>query len=201
MKILCIGRNYVDHAKEMKSAVPKSPMIFMKPESALNLNDSLQYPEFTSNLHYEIELVIKINKQAKSVPLDEALGYFDKIGLGIDFTARDIQAKCKEKGHPWEKAKAFDNSASLSELLDVSNFDLGDTNFKLNLNGNSVQSGSSKSMIFNFQYLIHYASSFFTLNPGDLIYTGTPAGVGPVKKGDQLEGYLNGQSLLKVSII
>lgn len=200
MKILCIGKNYADHAKEMNSKVPKSPLIFMKPESALNLNESLDYPSFTSNLHYELELVLKISKKGKSITLDEADSYFDTIGLGIDFTARDIQAKCKEKGHPWEKAKAFDNSASLSPMIDKSSISGTDIKFQLKLNGELVQDGSSSDMIFNFNYLIHYASNYFTLNPGDLIYTGTPAGVGPVKKGDALEGYLNGKSLFNVYI-
>lgn len=200
MKILCIGKNYADHAKEMNSKVPKSPLIFMKPESALNLNESLDYPSFTSNLHYELELVLKISKKGKSITLDEADSYFDSIGLGIDFTARDIQAKCKEKGHPWEKAKAFDNSASLSPMIDKSSISGSDIKFQLKLNGELVQDGSSSDMIFNFNYLIHYASNYFTLNPGDLIFTGTPAGVGPVKKGDALEGYLNRKLLLNVYI-
>ena len=201
MKILCIGRNYVDHAKEMNSSVPKSPLIFMKPESALNKSDVLKYPSFTSNLHYELELVIHISKEVCEITLEQAADCFDKIGLGIDFTARDIQAQCKEKGHPWEKAKAFDHSASLSTLIDKSSFNLSDTKFELFQNEEKVQSGSSEDMIFNFDFLIHYASRYFTLHPGDLIFTGTPAGVGPVKKGDKLEGYLNGDSLLKVSII
>jgi len=201
MKIICIGRNYVDHAKEMNTNVPKSPMIFMKPETALNLNDSLDYPAFTTNLHYEVELVLKINKLAKNVSLERANEYFDEIGLGIDFTARDIQAQCKEKGHPWEKAKAFDNSASLSPFVNKSDLDLLNLEFMLNLNNKTVQKGNSSRMIFDFHFLIHYVSKYFTFQPGDLLYTGTPAGVGAVSKNDKLVGFLNGKSLLEVSII
>jgi len=201
MKILCIGKNYVDHAKEMNSEVPSSPMIFMKPESALNNKEVLAYPSFTKNLHYELELVIRICQTAKNVDLESAPDYFDRIGLGIDFTARDIQSHCKSKGHPWEKAKAFDNSASLSPMLSKDKFNLSDLKFKLEHNDRVVQDGSSKDMIFNLNYLIHYTSQYFTLNEGDLIYTGTPAGVGPVQSGDNLKGYLVDDLLLNVSII
>jgi len=201
MKILCIGRNYAKHAKEMGSAVPTEPMIFMKPESALNFSGQMIYPEFTSDLHYELEVVIEINKTVKRITKEEANQCYDRIGLGIDFTARDIQKKCKEKGHPWEKAKAFDHSAPLSKLVSKEDYDLSKLNFKLWHNENLVQDGNTQDLIFDFDYLISYASQFFTLQKGDLIYTGTPEGVGPVKKGDILKGYLKGKKLLEVSII
>jgi len=201
MKILCIGRNYAKHAKEMGSAVPTEPMIFMKPESALNFSGQMIYPEFTSDLHYELEVVIEINKTVNRITKEEANQCYDRIGLGIDFTARDIQKKCKEKGHPWEKAKAFDHSAPLSKLVSKDDYDLSKLNFKLWHNENLVQDGNTQDLIFDFDYLISYASQFFTLHKGDLIYTGTPEGVGPVKKGDILKGYLKGKKLLEVSII
>ena len=200
MKIFCIGRNYADHAKEMNSKVPSEPLIFMKPPTAYNNKDFLYYPDFTKELHYEAEIVLKSVKNGKFIKEKFASDYYNQIGFGIDFTARDLQAKLKEKGHPWEKAKAFDNSAVLSPLSDKSDYNLDALEFKLLKNGGIVQDGRASDMIFNFQYLIHYASTFFTLNPGDLIFTGTPAGVGPVSKGDELKGYLNGESLLEISI-
>lgn len=185
----------------MNSKVPKSPMIFLKPESALNSQSELKYPTFTSNLHYELELVLKINRRAQNIAQAEAGNYYQEIGLGIDFTARDIQAECKVKGHPWEKAKAFDNSASLGGMVNKSDLNLNEIEFTLKHNDHVVQNGNSKNMIFNFDHIVAYSSQFFTLNPGDLVFTGTPAGVGPVKPGSKLEGYLDGKSLLKVSII
>ena len=201
MKILCIGRNYAKHAKEMGSVVPSEPMIFMKPESALNFSGRMKYPEFTSNLHYELEVVIEINKTVCRVSEQEANQCYDRIGLGIDFTARDIQAKCKEKGHPWEKAKAFDDSAPMSELVSKSDYDMSKLKFKLWHNDELVQDGNTEDLIFDFDHLISYASHYFTLQKGDLIYTGTPEGVGPVQKGDVLKGYLEDKKLLEVSII
>lgn len=201
MKILCIGRNYAKHAKEMGSAVPKEPMIFMKPESALNFSGQMTYPTFTSNLHYELEVVIEINQTVSKISKEVAHQCYDRIGLGIDFTARDIQAKCKEKGHPWEKAKAFDDSAPLSELVAKNDYDLSKLNFKLWHNDKIVQDGNTEDLIFDFDHLISYASQYFTLQKGDLIYTGTPEGVGPVQRGDVLKGYLEDKKLLEVSII
>jgi len=201
MKIICIGKNYADHAKEMNSKVPKTPLVFMKPETALNPKAELLYPDFTNNLHFELELVLKITKIAKSVSEEAALDYFEEVGLGIDFTARDIQADCKQKGFPWEKAKSFDNSASLGGFMHRDKLNLEDIKFSLEHNSKLAQVGNSKDMIFNFSHIISYCSNFFTLMPGDLIFTGTPAGVAAVEKGDILEGYLNGDSLLKVSII
>jgi 2-keto-4-pentenoate hydratase/2-oxohepta-3-ene-1,7-dioic acid hydratase in catechol pathway len=201
MKILCIGRNYAKHAKELGNAVPTEPMIFMKPESALNYSGELVYPGFTNDLHYELEIVLEINNTASNVSLEQASKYYDRIGLGIDFTARDIQSECKSKGHPWEKAKAFDNSAPMSNRLMSKNlFDIDNINFKLEVNNSIVQDGNTKNLIFRFDHLISYASQFFTLEKGDLIYTGTPEGVGPVNKGDILVGYLGEEKLLEVLI-
>ncbi len=202
MKIICVGRNYIDHAKELNNPVPTEPVLFMKPSTALLINQRpFFYPDFSKNIHYELELVIQINKNGKSIDPKFAHEYYDKIGLGIDFTARDIQDRCKEKGLPWELAKAFDYSAVLSPLISIQDLkDQSNIAFELKKNNHIVQSGSSKDMIFNFDSIISYASRFFKLLKGDLIYTGTPAGVGPVQIGDTLEGYLEGKSLLYVNI-
>ncbi len=202
MKIFCIGRNYVDHALELNNPVPKSPLIFMKPQTAL-LTDGKPFfhPDFSENIHHEIELVLKIKKNGKNIVSGFGSDYFDAIGLGIDFTARDLQDKLKEKGQPWELAKAFDNSAVLGNFVDKSELDdLAAVDFSLTKNGVIVQQGNSRDLIFSFGYLIEYISRFFTLQTGDLIYTGTPAGVGPVKPGDVLEGYLGIQSMLKCEV-
>ena len=191
MKIICIGRNYVDHAKELNNPVPKEPLVFMKPSSALLVNNNpLYYPEFTENLHYEAEIVLKICKNGKHVQEKNARNYFKEIGIGIDFTARDLQARLKEKGHPWEKAKAFDGSAVLGKLISVDEVDVSNIEFYLMKNGEKVQHGFTKDLIFSFDTIIAYVSQFFKLHIGDLIYTGTPVGVGPVKIGDALEGYI-----------
>ena len=200
MKIICIGRNYVAHAHELNNEVPSEPMVFMKPSTALNTSSELSIPAFTKNLHYELELVLQVGKEASSVEESQALDYIDAIGLGIDFTARDIQDRCKAKGHPWEKAKAFDNSASLSELKAIEGFKNKNIHFQLFKNKELAQDGRSDLMIFPFEKIISYCSSFFTLQKGDLIYTGTPAGVGPVGHGDVLEAYLEGELLLNVKI-
>jgi len=201
MKILCIGRNYAKHAKELNNAVPTKPLMFMKPQTAIALDKVLPYPPFTESLHYELEVTLLISKTGKNIDLDSASQYYDKIGLGIDYTARDIQSLCKEKSHPWEVAKAFDNSAALSEFYPKSNYDLNNIRFRLEQNGETVQEGETKDLIFKFDYLIHYASKFFTLEAGDIIMTGTPAGVGPVKVGDKLLGYLEDELILENSII
>lgn len=201
MKIICIGRNYAKHAKEMNAAIPTEPMFFMKPDTALLKENNFYYPEFTKELHHEVELVLRISKHGKHIALENASSYYDKIGLGIDFTARDIQKKCKEKGHPWEIAKAFDNSAIMSpHLLDVKDLDLSDLNFSLKLNGKEVQKGSTKDLIFKFDTLIAHISQYITLKTGDLIFTGTPEGVGPVSIGDQLEGFIQDRNMFKLSI-
>lgn len=201
MKIICIGRNYVNHAKEMNSPVPKEPLVFIKPQTALNITENFEIPDFTNDVHYELELVLHICNNGKDIPLDEAALYFDKIGLGIDFTARDLQSKLKSKGHPWEKSKAFDDSALVGKWLAKEALDAQNISFELLKNNQMVQKGRSQDMIFNFEYLIHYASKFFTLNEGDLIFTGTPEGVGQVMKDDVLKGYLEGKLLLNAIII
>ncbi len=189
MKIICIGRNYKDHAKELNNPVPKQPLIFMKPSSALLINKKpLYYPEFTKDLHHEIEVVLKICKNGRHVQPEFAKEYYKEVALGIDFTARDIQKQCKEKGHPWEIAKAFDGSASLSEFVPLDLVEDNGLQFELKKNGETVQIGNTQDLIFDFNYLITYVSKFFKLQMGDLIYTGTPAGVGPVQIGDVLEG-------------
>lgn len=202
MKIICVGRNYIDHAKELNNPVPKEPVLFMKPSTALLINQRpFFYPDFSQNIHYELELVIQINKNGKAIDPKFAYKYYDKIGLGIDFTARDIQDKCKEKGLPWELAKAFDYSAVLGDMVPVDSLkDKSNIAFELKKNQEMVQAGFSKDMIFNFDAIISYASRYFKLLKGDLIYTGTPAGVGPVHIGDTLDGYLEGVQLLHVNI-
>jgi acylpyruvate hydrolase len=201
MKIICIGRNYSDHAKEMNSPIPTEPLFFMKPDTALFRETNFYYPGFTSDLHHEVELVVKISKVGKHISVENAPKYYDLIGLGIDFTARDIQKQCKEKGLPWEKAKAFDNSAVIShQFMSKQEMDLGNINFSLEKNEETVQSGNSAQMLFHIDELIRHVSKFVTLKTGDLIYTGTPEGVGSVKIGDKLTGYLNGNRMFSVQI-
>lgn len=199
MKIICIGRNYVAHAQELKNEIPDEPVFFMKPDSSLlRNNDPFYIPDWTKEVHHEIELVIKINRIGKNIEKRFAHRYFDEIGLGIDFTARDVQNKLKEKGLPWEKAKAFDQSAVLgNDFIDKTVYpDMDNISFKLKINGSLVQEGNSELMIFGFEEIISNVSKYVTLKIGDLIYTGTPAGVGPVKIGDHLEGYLEDKKLL-----
>lgn len=203
MKIICIGRNYVAHARELNNEVPDEPVFFMKPDSSLlRNNDPFYIPDWTNDVHHEIELVLKINRIGKNIEKRFANRYYNEIGLGVDFTARDIQQKLKEKGLPWEKAKAFDQAAVLgnvfvdkSELADKDNIQFG-----LNINGNRVQDGNSNLMIFSFDDIISHISKYVTLKIGDLIYTGTPAGVGPVKIGDRLEGFLEDKKILDFEI-
>ncbi len=195
MKIIAIGRNYIEHAKELNNPVPKEPMLFMKPESSIIRNNKpFFYPDFSKDVHYEVEIVLKINKLGKNIEERFAHRYFDEIGMGIDFTARDLQQKCKDKGKPWEIAKAFDGSAPISEFVPKSNYkDLNDIHFSLDLNDKTVQNGTTKDLIFKFDVLIAYISKFVTLKIGDLIFTGTPAGVGPVKKNDRLVAKIEGE--------
>lgn len=200
MKIICIGRNYAEHAKEMKSELPKEPVFFMKPDTALLKDEDFYFPDFTQDLHHEIELVVKICKAGKHIEEQFANKYYEEIGLGIDFTARDIQAKCKEKGLPWEKAKAFDNSAPIGKFVNKSTLNLNSLNFELQVNNKQVQAGNISNMIFSIDKIISYVSKFVSLKVGDLIFTGTPEGVGPVKVGDKLEGFVNGVSFLKLNI-
>ncbi len=191
MKIICIGRNYAEHAKELKNDLPDKPMLFMKPSSALLVNNKpFYYPEFTKDLHYEAEIVLRISKNGRHVQPEFASDYFVEIGLGIDFTARDLQEECKKKGHPWEIAKGFDGSAVISSFISKELINPDNIEFFLLKNGEKVQDGHTKDMIFSFEDIITYSSQFFKLHQGDLIYTGTPAGVGPVQPGDVLEGYI-----------
>ena len=192
MKILCIGRNYAEHARELNNAVPEQPIVFMKPATALLINDKpFYYPEFTKDLHYEGEIVLKICKNGRHVQPEFAREYYQEIAFGIDFTARDLQAKLKAKGHPWELAKAFDGSAALSEFISMQELpDQDNVEFMLNKNGQTVQHGFTSDVLFTFDQLIVFVSQFFKLQMGDLIFTGTPAGVGPVQPGDLLEGFI-----------
>lgn len=197
MKVICIGRNYIDHAKEMNSPIPKKPLVFMKPSTAVvKTGIDFYIPDFSSNVHFELELVLKISKNGKHIQEKYAKDYYQEIGLGIDFTARDIQEECKAKGHPWEIAKSFDNSALLSDFVDKNTLVEDDISFQLTQNDVIKQNGNSKDLIFSFDYLISYVSQYFTLNRGDYLFTGTPAGVGPVNIGDKLEGMLNDKALL-----
>lgn len=200
MKIICIGRNYAAHAREMKADVPTEPVFFMKPDTALLKDKDFYIPDFTKDLHHELEIVLKISKAGKHIQEQFASAYYDEIGLGIDFTARDLQAECKAKGLPWEKAKAFDNSAPVGSFVKKESLDLTALQLALHVNGEQRQVGEAKDLIFSFDKLISYVSQFVTLKTGDLIFTGTPEGVGPVKIGDVLEGYLNGQKLLTLNI-
>jgi acylpyruvate hydrolase len=202
MKIFCIGRNYAEHAKELNNPIPKKPLVFMKPVTALlRKSKPFYYPEFTKDLHYEAEIVLKINGNVKHVEEKFAHKYYDLISIGIDFTARDVQDECKKKGHPWEIAKAFDGSAPIGEFIELESLkDSNAVNFQLLKNGKIVQDGSTKDMIFHFDRLISYLSTIFMLSTGDLIYTGTPAGVGPVKIGDVLEGFIEGKKLLHCEV-
>lgn len=202
MKIICIGRNYADHAKEMSAAVPTEPMFFMKPDTAiLRPGTPFFYPDFSSDVHYECEVVIKINRVGKKISTQFAHKYYDEIGLGIDFTARDLQKKCKEKGHPWEIAKSFESSAPISrDFISKSELDLNNLSFSLKQNDTIVQQGNTADMIFNFDTIIAYISQFMTLKKGDLIYTGTPAGVGPIAIGDNLYGYIGDREMFKIRV-
>ena len=202
MKIIAIGRNYAEHARELNNPIPTDPVIFLKPDTALlKDNKPFYHPEFSNDIHHEIELVLKISKEGKHIAEKFASGYFDEIGLGIDFTARDIQQKHKEKGLPWELAKAFDQSAPVSKFVPKSNFNnLYDLNFRLDVNEVPVQIGQTSNLLFSFEFIIAYVSKFFTLKKGDLIFTGTPQGVARIKPGDHLAGYLEDIKLLDFEI-
>ena len=202
MKIIAIGRNYAEHAKELNNPVPTVPVIFMKPDTAvLKDNKPFYHPEFSTDIHHEIELVLKISKEGKHIAEKFASNYFDEIGLGVDFTARDIQQKHKEKGLPWELAKAFDHSAPVSNFIPIHqlNKEKG-INFRLELNNQVVQIGNSSEMLFSFEEIIAYISRFITLKEGDLIFTGTPAGVGAVKIGDLLQAFIENESMLTLKV-
>jgi acylpyruvate hydrolase len=202
MKIICIGRNYAAHIEELKNEKPGQPVVFLKPDTALIKGEApFYYPDFSSNIHHEIELVLKISKEGKYIQPKFAHRYFEEIGLGIDFTARDLQDQCKAKGLPWEIAKAFNGSAPIGNFKPVSEFsDLKNIDFHLEINGEVKQKGNTSLMLFDFATIISYVSQFFTLKKGDLIYTGTPAGVGPVQTGDQLIGFIGNEKMLHVEV-
>lgn len=202
MKIFCIGRNYVEHARELGNEVPEEPVVFMKPKSALlQSHTPFYYPEFTNELHFECELVLRICKNGKYIQDRYASKYYDAVTTGIDFTARDIQKELKEKGLPWEKAKAWDNSAVIGKWIPLDEIkNKKDINFSLLKNKELVQQGNSSLMIFNFDQIVAHISNYFSVNIGDLVFTGTPAGVGECVVGDELEGYLNDQLMFNVEI-
>jgi len=202
MKIICIGRNYAEHAKEMKAETPTEPVFFMKPDTALlQDNDPFYYPKFSKEVHHEVEVVLRIHKNGKNIQKQFAHKYFEQISVGIDFTARDLQAQCKAKSLPWEKAKGFDGSGVVGRMKDKTNYkDINNLSFRLDINGKTVQEGNTKDVIFSFDSIIEYVSGFVTLRTGDLIYTGTPVGVGPVQIGDHLEAYIENEKLLDFEV-
>ena len=201
MKIFCVGRNYAKHAKELNNEVPTTPVIFMKPKTAVLANGlSFYYPEFSNDIHYEGELVVRISKSAKSLKKERVKDFIDGITMGIDFTARDIQSELKSKGLPWELAKSFDFSAAVGDFIEQNIEEIKDSSFTVLKNGEPVQKGNIRDMIFSIEEIVSFVSSRFTLHKGDLIFTGTPEGVGPVKKGDCFELFLDNKSLLVTDI-
>ena len=202
MKILAIGRNYAAHIEELENERPDEPVVFMKPDTALlQNNDPLYYPDYTQDIHYEVEILLKINNTGKYIQEKFAHKYYEEIGIGIDFTARDLQAKAKAKGLPWLLAKGFNGSAPISEFQPKTNFpNLQDLNFSLAVNGEEKQRGNTRLMLFSFDHIVSYLSRYFTLKKGDIIFTGTPQGVGPVQQGDVLTAYIEEQKLLTCEI-
>ncbi len=202
MKIICIGRNYIDHIKELSNQKPLNPVVFLKPDSSIIAkNQNFIIPSFSTDIHHEVELVVKINKVGKHIDKSFSHKYYDEIGLGIDFTARDIQNNLKEKGHPWEKSKAFDNSCMVGKFLKKEKFeDILKIEFSLTKNNILVQSGCSNDMLWGIDKLISYVSKYFTLKIGDLIFTGTPSGVSKVESGDILEGYINSNKMFTLKV-
>ena len=202
MKILAIGRNYVEHIEELNNERPSEPVIFTKPDTALLKNNApFYYPGFSQDIHHEVELVLKIGREGKNIQEQFAHKYYDQIGIGIDFTARDLQQKAKEKGLPWDIAKGFNGAAPVSEFKDITQFkDLNNITFSLFIDNNLQQKGNTGLMLFNFNYIVGYLSTFFTLKKGDLIFTGTPSGVGPVRIGQKLAAYIEDEKLLECEI-
>lgn len=202
MKIIAIGRNYAAHAKELNNEIPTKPVIFLKPDTAvLKDNKPFYIPDFSNDIHFELEVVLKICKEGKHISEKFAANYYDEVGLGIDFTARDIQNQHKEKGLPWELAKAFDQSAAISQFLPKSNFEnLYNLGFELKVNGETRQNGHTSNLLFSFEKIIAFVSQYITLKKGDLIFTGTPEGVGQIKQGDHLAAWLEGKQLLDFNI-
>ena len=201
MKIFGIGRNYAAHIEELNNERPEEPVIFTKPETALlTRNRPFYYPDFSKDIHFEVEVLLKISKVGKNIDQKFAHTYYDEIGIGIDFTARDLQTIAKEKGLPWAIAKGFNDSAPISKFVPKKEFDLQNLNFSLNQNGEIKQQGNTSMMLFSFDYIISYLSTFFLLKKGDIIFTGTPKGVGPIAIGDKLEAYLENEKMLYVDI-
>ncbi|MBU2912495.1 MULTISPECIES: fumarylacetoacetate hydrolase family protein [Reichenbachiella] len=201
MKILAIGRNYVEHIQELNNEKPDEPVVFSKPDSALlRNNDAFYYPDFTKDIHHEVEVVIRISKVGKNIEEKFAHKYYDQFAIGIDFTARDLQTKLKSKGLPWDIAKGFNGSAPISEFRSVEGYDLNNLNFGLKIDGKSVQQGNTSLMMFDVDFIIAYVSQFFTLKKGDLIFTGTPKGVGPIQIGNRLEAYLEDEKVMDFEI-
>ena len=202
MKIICIGRNYLAHVKELDNALPTEPMFFMKPETALlPEGEPFPYPDFSKEIHYETELVLRVCKSGKNIAEKDAPYYYDALTVGIDFTARDLQSQCKAKGHPWEIAKAFDYSAPIGKFKKISELkNPADISFGMKLNNEWMQQGHSRDMIFSFDSIISHVSRFVTLNEGDLVFTGTPQGVGEVHVGDVLELFLEGEEVLRFGV-
>jgi len=202
MKIICIGRNYADHAKELNNPVPAEPVFFLKPDTALlPKNNPFVYPSFSKNVHHEVEIAIKINRLGKHIEEKFAHKYYNEIAVGVDFTARDLQQACKEKGLPWEKAKAFDGSAPTSKFVSITQFkDINKLNFKITINGALKQEGNTSNMLFNFNQIIAYVSQFFTLKIGDIIYTGTPSGVGPIAINDKIKCFIEDEEMLSFNV-
>ena len=202
MKILCVGRNYADHILELSNEQPDDPVIFLKPETAIPLkNEPFFYPDFSKDVHYEVEILVKINRVGKNIDEKFAHKYYDDIGVGIDFTARDVQSKLKAKGLPWELAKAFNGSAPISTFVPKTDFpDLNNVNFRLDLNGEIRQQGNTNLMLFKIDYLISFVSRYFLLQIGDILFTGTPKGVGPVQIGDTLTAYIEDRKMLEIGV-
>ncbi|GAB4046697.1 fumarylacetoacetate hydrolase family protein [Spirosoma litoris] len=202
MKIICVGRNYADHVKELNNEQPEDPVIFMKPETAIPLkNEPFFYPDFSSDVHHEVEILVKINRVGKNIDEKFAHKYYDEIGIGIDFTARDLQSKLKAKGLPWELAKGFNGSAPISGFVPKTDFpDLQNLNFHLDINGETRQTGNTNLMMFKIDYLISFVSRYFLLQQGDIIFTGTPKGVGPVQIGDRLTAYIEDKPMLTFDV-
>lgn len=202
MKIICVGRNYVDHIHELNNEQPDDPVIFLKPETAIPLkNEPFFYPDFSQDVHHEVEVLVKINRVGKNIEEKFAHKYYDEVGVGLDFTARDVQSKLKAKGLPWELAKAFNGSAPMSGFIPKSEFaDLQNLNFRLDVNGETRQQGNTSLMLFRIDYLISFVSRYFMLQQGDVIFTGTPKGVGPVQVGDTLTAYLEDRKMLEIAV-
>jgi len=201
MKIVCIGRNYAAHVRELNNAMPDEPVIFIKPDTAVLRNNAPFFiPEFTRDVHHEIEVVVKINKNGKAIPVQFAADYYDEITVGIDFTARDLQSKLKEKGLPWEKAKGFDHSAVIGKFIPKTALDMKNLDFHLTKNGETAQKGNTQMMMHTVDEVIAHVSQYFMLKTGDLIFTGTPEGVGPVAAGDELKGFLGDMQLFRCGV-